>query len=443
MLCFIFLGACIYTLVFQSVLFIPHLYRVALGEKIFLGRGCLPKQISKQIVAYVAGGGERLRWGAGKLATQTTFYPFLGQTPIAALPGIIDLDLRLFGIFPLKRITLEVVPPVKVIVGGHSIGVLVHAQGVVVVGYADISGGGCPAKDAGILPGDIIVRIEGKAVQSDSQVSFLIDNLARQKDELRIQVKRGGEYREIKVRPAYCPETKRYRIGLYVRDGAAGIGTLTFFEPATRVYGALGHMIYDSKNNRPLDLGDGRIVEASVQGIQRGGRGRIGEKIGIFMDGGKISGDIRKNTTYGIFGTMKGEVTNSIYRGLVPVAMGYQIREGKAKMLTVLSGNKIEEFDVEIIRVFAQPRPDGKAFIIKVVDKGLLEKAGGIVQGMSGSPIIQDGKLVGAVTHVFINDPTRGYGVLAESMLAEAGLLSSSEQNKQPAFFVLIPQEVA
>lgn len=442
LLCFIFLGACVYTLLFQSVLFIPHLYRVALGERVFLGRSYLPKQISKQIVAYVADGGERLSWRTGKAATQA-FYPFLGQSPIAVLPGMIDLDLRLFGIFPLKRITLEVVPPVKVVVGGHSIGVLVHAQGVVVVGYAEISGGVCPAREVGILPGDVIVRIEGKAVQSDSQVSFLIDSLAQQKDQLRVQVKRGDEYKEFKVRPVYCSETRRYRIGLYIRDGAAGIGTLTFFEPATRVYGALGHMICDSKNNKSLDLHDGRVVEASVQGIQRGRRGRIGEKIGIFMNGGKISGDIRKNTTYGIFGTMQEGVTNSVYKGLIPVAMGYQIREGKAKMLTVLSGNKIEEFDVEIIRVFGQPRPDGKAFIIRVVDEELLDRAGGIVQGMSGSPIIQDGRLVGAVTHVFINDPTRGYGVLAESMLAEAGLLSSKETKKQPAFFVWMEQGVA
>ncbi|MGB9791589.1 MAG: SpoIVB peptidase S55 domain-containing protein, partial [Thermacetogeniaceae bacterium] len=236
-----------------------------------MGRGYLPKQISKQIVAYVADGGEKLRWKTGRVATQT-FYPFLGQSPIAVLPGIIDLDLRLFGIFPLKRITLEVVPPVKVVVGGHSIGVLVHAQGVVVVGYADIhspengSGEVCPAREVGILPGDVIVRIEGRNVQSDSQVSFLIDSLARQKDELRIQVKRGDKYKEFKVRPVYCSETKRYRIGLYIRDGAAGIGTLTFYDPVTKIYGALGHMICDSKTNKSLDLHDGRIVEASVQG---------------------------------------------------------------------------------------------------------------------------------------------------------------------------------
>lgn len=389
----------------------------------------------------MADGGQRLRWKTGDVVAQT-FYPFLEQSPIAAVPGMIDLDLRLFGIFPLKRVTLEVVPPVKVIVGGHSIGVLLHAEGVIVVGYADIRGPGVsagvsPARQVGILPGDVIVKIEGKVVQSDSQLSYLIDHLARKRDELRIQVKRGGIYKEYRVKPIYCPETRRYRVGLYVRDGAAGIGTLTFYEPNTKIYGALGHMIIDTGTNKSLDLQDGRIVGAPVQGIQRGERGKIGEKIGIFLGNGKITGDIKKNTTYGIFGKMNSALSNPLLTKLVPVAMGYQLTKGKAQMLTVLNGEKIEVFDVEIQSVFSQPRPDGKAFIIKVTDPELLDRAGGIVQGMSGSPIIQNGRLVGAVTHVFINDPTRGYGVLAESMLEEAGLLSVKEMKKVSGFFVM------
>lgn len=387
----------------------------------------------------MADGGQRLRWKTGDVVAQT-FYPFLEQSPIAAVPGIIDLDLRLFGIFPLKRVTLEVVPPVKVIVGGHSIGVLLHAEGVIVLGYADIRGSGdstgvSPARQAGILPGDVIVKIEGKSVQSDSQLSYLIDQMARKRDELRIQIKRGGICKEYRVKPIYCPETKRYRVGLYVRDGAAGIGTLTFYEPNTKIYGALGHMIIDTGTNKSLDLQDGRIVGAPVQGIQRGERGKIGEKVGIFLGNGRITGDIKKNTIYGIFGTMNSALGNPLYTKLIPVAMGYQITKGKAQMLTVLNGEKIEVFDVEIQSVFSQPRPDGKAFIIKVTDPELLDRAGGIVQGMSGSPIIQNGRLIGAVTHVFINDPTRGYGVLAESMLEEAGLLSVKEMKKVSGFY--------
>lgn len=379
-------------------------------------------------------GGQKLRWKTGDLTAQT-FYPFLEKSPIAAVPGMINLDLRLFGVLPLKRVTLQVVPPVRVIAGGHSIGVLLHAQGVIVVGYANIHEDGnpidsSPARQAGILPGDVIVRIEGKVVQSDSQVSFLIDQLARKKDVLRFQVKRNGTLQEYRIKPSYCSETKRYRVGLYVRDGAAGVGTLTFFEPDTKKYGALGHVITNSETNKFLDLRDGKIVGASVQGIQKGERGKIGEKIGVFFGDRQTTGSIEKNTMCGIFGTMKGNLSNPLFPKLMPVAMGHQIKKGKAKMLTVLNGEKIEAFDVEIQNIFSQPRPDGKSFIIRITDPELLNRTGGIIQGMSGSPIIQDGRLVGAVTHVFINDPTRGYGVLAESMLEEAGLLSAKGLRK-------------
>ncbi len=356
---------------------------------------------------------------------------------------MINLDLRLFGVVPIKRVALQVVPPVKVIAGGHSIGVLLHAQGVIVVGYANIHEAGdavglSPARQAGILPGDVIVRIEEKVVQSDSQVSFLIDQLARKKDVLRFQVKRNGTLQEYRIKPIYCSETKRYRVGLYVRDGAAGVGTLTFYEPNTKKYGALGHVITNSETNKFLDLRDGKIVGASVQGIQKGERGKIGEKIGVFFGDGQTTGSIEKNTVYGIFGTMKGGLSNPLFTKLMPVAMGHQIKKGKAKMLTVLNGEKIEAFDVEIQNVFSQPRPDGKAFIIKITDPGLLNRTGGIIQGMSGSPIIQNGRLVGAVTHVFINDPTRGYGVLAESMLEEAGLLSAKGLRKVSGLSLLL-----
>jgi stage IV sporulation protein B len=419
-----FLAACLYSVFFQSFSLIPSHYRVSVGDQIIFGN-MFPPQISGRITASVANGcQEMLNWQPGE--TSQEFQPFLGRAPVAAVPGRIDLSLKLFGFLPLKQIALQVVPPIQVLVGGQSIGVLLHTEGVIVSGFSDVSSSDgksyCPARQAGIAVGDLIVGIEGVNVQCDAQVSQLVDQFARRKGTVHLEVKHRGVAAGYDIKPVLCRETGRYRIGLFVRDGAAGVGTLTFFDPVTKKYGALGHVITNSETSEWLDLKDGQIVGAAVEGIQKGQRGKIGEKIGLFQGDRTISGNIEKNTPYGIFGRMQTIHPNQLYPNPVPVAVGGQIREGPAQMLTVLNGEKIEAFNIDIQTVFPQPRSDGKSFIIRVVDPQVLSRTGGIIQGMSGSPIIQDGKLVGAVTHVFINDPTRGYGISAELMLDEAGL---------------------
>jgi stage IV sporulation protein B len=419
-----FLAACIYSVFFQSFSLIPSHYRVNVGDQIIFGN-IFPPQISGRITASVSNDcKEMLKWQPGE--TGQEFQPFLGRAPVAAVPGRIDLNLKLFGILPLKRITLQVAPPVQVMVGGQSIGVLLHTEGVIVSGFSDVTSSDgksyCPARKAGIAPGDVITGIEGVNVQCDAQVSQLVDQFARRKGTVHLQVKRRGVAASYDIKPVLCRETRRYRIGLFVRDGTAGVGTLTFFDPVTKKYGALGHVITNSETSEWLDLKDGKIVGAAVEGIQKGQRGKIGEKIGLFQGDRTMSGNIEKNTQYGIFGVLQTILPNQLYPNPVPVAVGGQIRDGSAQMLTVLDGENIEAFNVEIQTVFPQPRPDGKSFIIRVVDPQILSRTGGIIQGMSGSPIVQDGKLVGAVTHVFINDPTRGYGISAELMMDEAGL---------------------
>ncbi|KUK32524.1 MAG: SpoIVB sporulation stage IV peptidase [Thermoanaerobacterales bacterium 50_218] len=415
LLFFFFLGIASFLLVFQSFLSIPSHYRVSVGEKVDFGIS-LPPQISDLITVYVRGSEKAsLKWQSGGL-------------PIALAPGHISLELRIFNFLPLKRVTVEVVPTVKVVAGGHSIGVLLQRQGVFVVGYAAISSSDgkkyCPAKEAGIEPGDLILEVGGTPVHSDTQVSLLIDQLAKKKEVLEFKVKHQGKVHCIFIKPRYCPQTKRYRIGLYVRDGTAGMGTLTFYDPQTKRYGALGHPVLDPDTNLNIEVEEGRIVEASVQGIQQGRRGHIGEKLGFFVNRSKISGSIEKNSKFGIFGKLEQNLRNPIFPEPLPVALSTsQIREGPAEILTVLEGEKIESFQAEIQTVFIHPKLDGKAFVLKITDPLLLERTGGIIQGMSGSPVIQDGKLVGAVTHVFINDPTRGFGVLAGLMLEEAELI--------------------
>lgn len=212
-------------------------------------------------------------------------------------------------------------------------------------------------------------------------------------------------------------------LGLYLKDPAAGVGTLTFWEPVRKVYGALGHMIAG-------DIGavlesEGRIVPAHIHGIQPGERGRPGEKLGIF-EAGPALGTIEKNTGFGIFGTLLRAPGPS--QPLVPVALAHEVRQGDAQMLTVVEGGKVEAFDVRVVSVQRQAKPGGKGLVIEVTDPRLIERTNGIVQGMSGSPILQGGKLIGAVTHVFINNPLRGYGVLAEWMVYEAGLGTGREE---------------
>ncbi len=431
-----------YLFLFQIRAVIPPLIRINVGEKVELGT-LFPDYLAKRISASIDDGGEDLiRGKKGVLlgSTETA----IERAPVAAAPGLFKVDLRLFGCVPLKKVIFQVITPVKVMAGGQSIGVILNSNGVLVVGYSNIPGvlgtGSCPAREAGIMPGDIIIKVENATVHSDVQMSFLIDELARKREQIRLQVKRGGHLREYWVKPEFCRDTRRYRIGLLVRDGAAGVGTLTFYELQTKKFGALGHEITDSESGRSLDLSDGKIVMASVQGIQKGERSRIGEKIGVFFNESAVSGSITKNTKYGIFGTLHRDLTNPFFSHPLPVAMSSQVREGTATMLTVLSGETIEAFQINIKTVFPRPRPDGKSFIIEITDPDLLRRTGGIIRGMSGSPIIQNGKLVGAVTHVFVNDPKRGYGVLAELMLEEAGLIPATKNSASSGSFFSLPK---
>lgn len=407
--------------VFQFAAITPAHLRVNVGDRVALDN-LFPNFITERLTALVFEEEGKFKWGSSSsqkiLQEQESF--------IADGPGSIDLYLRLFGVIPFKRVTLQVVSPVKVMVGGHSIGVLMHAEGVMIMGYSQIrlqdGRKVSPGKEAGLKKGALIQKVENKAVQSDTQLSYLIDQLARKNKEIRLSVKYQGKISQVKVKPQYCRETGRYRIGLLVRDGAAGVGTLTFCDPKTKKFGALGHMITNSGAQNSWDFTEGRIVSAIIQSVQKGERGKIGEKVGFF-GGNAVSGKINKNTQYGIFGYMQKQVANPFFPEPIAVAMSHQVKEGPATILTVLNKDTIEAFQVSIETVFSQPRADGKSMIIKVTDPDLLRRTSGIIQGMSGSPIIQDGKLVGAVTHVLVNDPTRGYGVFAEMMLEEAGLL--------------------
>ena len=213
-----------------------------------------------------------------------------------------------------------------------------------------------------------------------------------------------------------------YKLGLYIRDSAAGIGTMTFYHPQSKKYGALGHVISDMDTKKPIVVEDGQIVRSTVTSIEKGSNGNPGEKLARFSSDKSVIGNITRNSPYGIFGELNREITNGVMDQPLPIALSHQVKEGPAQILTVVEDDEVELFDIEIVSTIPQKFPATKGMVIKVTDPELLGKTGGIVQGMSGSPIIQDGKVIGAVTHVFVNDPTSGYGVHIEWMLNEAGI---------------------
>jgi stage IV sporulation protein B len=345
--------------------------------------------------------------------------------------GQVSLDFRLFDLIPLRRLKVDVVPPVHVTPGGHKIGVMLRSNGVVVVGYAAIRTAdgkvSHPGRAAGVELGDAIVQIGSEEVTSEEHAATLFESFGRDGRTVRVVIRRRGRLLERELHPAQERETGRWRVGLYIRDGAAGIGTLTFVHGGTRRYGALGHMIADGETNQAIEVREGHLVEAVVTHVEKGQRGKPGEQYASFLNEDEELGTIEKNTRFGIFGTMTAALENPLYDRAVPVAMSAQVREGPAEIITVVDGQQLERFTVEIVRLMRQPTADGKNMILKITDPRLLSKTGGIVQGMSGSPILQGGRMIGAVTHVFVNDPARGYGVLIEYMLQESGILHKIE----------------
>lgn len=344
--------------------------------------------------------------------------------------GSVNLEFRLFGIIPLRQMTVNVLPEKKLIPGGHSIGIKLHSNGVLVVGHHLVQGrehAASPAKEAGIEIGDVILSIDGTRLDDANQVSDIIAKNGSANRSMRFAVKRGETFFTRDVTPIYCRETGRMRIGLYVRDSAAGVGTMTFYDPETGAYGALGHVITDVDTSQPIEVRDGQVVKANIVNIKAAKRGYPGEKTGIFQESRDILGTIEKNCMFGIFGRMiqMEPVPGSINKP-IPIALMAQVEEGPAEILTVIEGEQIERFDIEIQRVYNQTRPGDKGMVIRITDDRLLEATGGIVQGMSGSPIIQKGRIVGAVTHVFVNDPTRGYGIFIEWMVMESGILGKT-----------------
>ncbi|MCM3762763.1 SpoIVB peptidase [Alkalihalobacillus oceani] len=342
-----------------------------------------------------------------------------------------QISLEVAG-FPVKTIDVSVLPKIEVVPGGQSIGVKLNTEGVLIVGHHLIKTGQgeqSPGEEAGIEVGDMITKIDDQPIQRMSEVGEYVQAAGEAGRHVKLEIKRDKQTIHKELKPLKADGEHFYRMGLYIRDSAAGVGTLTFYEPESKKYGALGHVISDVDTHQPIVVHDGHIIRSSVTSIEKGSNGDPGEKLASFTGQRDILGDIEKNSSFGIFGTLKKtNLKNHHHDEKMPVALSTHVKEGPAKILTVVNGEDVEEFDIEIVSSVPQKQPATKGMVIKVTDPKLLEETGGIVQGMSGSPIIQDGKIIGAVTHVFVNDPTSGYGCHISWMLEEAGITELSTE---------------
>ena len=339
-------------------------------------------------------------------------------------PGSHSLLLDVAG-FPIKKVDVQVLKNFRVIPGGQSIGVKLNTLGVLVVGHHLVdtaNGKKSPGETAHVQVGDIITKINGHEIKKMSDVTPYVNDAGKKGEPLRLVINREKKIIKTTLIPMKDKAEDSYKLGLYIRDSAQGIGTMTFLHPESKKYGALGHVISDMDTKKPIMVKDGQIVRSTVTSIEKGSNGEPGEKLARFSSDREIIGSINRNSPFGIFGSLKAPASNGISDKPVPITLSHEVKEGPAKILTVVDGTKVEEFDIEIVSTIPQKFPAIKGMVIKVTDKKLLKKTGGIVQGMSGSPILQNGKLVGAVTHVFVNDPTSGYGVHIEWMLNDAGI---------------------
>ena len=289
---------------------------------------------------------------------------------------------------------------------GHTVGIKLFSRGVVVVKLTD---GGTPARECGLRTGDVIVKCGGNAVTSTEQFQSLLQKSGGSASNL--QIERAGDSVTLSVEPSRNDQGV-YCIGAWVRDSMAGIGTMTWYDPATGAFGALGHGVTDTDTSLLMPFSNGSVLPSTVKAVKRGEAGSAGELRGDF-DLTRDLGPLYANTSGGIFGKLE-EAPGA--GAAVPAGTALP---GPATILANVKGDEVREYDIEILKV-SSSSADGRDLVLSVTDPALLEATGGIVQGMSGSPILQGGQLVGAVTHVLLNDPTKGYGILIENMLEAA-----------------------
>lgn len=331
--------------------------------------------------------------------------------------GKTTADISILGVIPVSEIDAKQTDRKYVYAGGSLVGIRLYTEGLLVIGTDEVvteNGNISPAEDCGIMQGDIITEVNDEIVTSVSDFSNRVT--ASDGNNISVTVERNNETFYYSLKPAYSQAENKYRCGLWLRDSTAGIGTLTFTDPQTKTLATLGHAICDTETQAVLPVGNGDILGASLSGCIPGKKGITGQIKGSFTK--DILGTLNDNNEFGVYGTYSDA---SVETGaLYPVASQTEIETGDAQIISTVTQDGAQFYDIEIEKITYSSQRTARSMVIKVTDPELLSITGGIIQGMSGSPIIQNGMLVGAVTHVFLNDPERGYGVFAETMISEA-----------------------
>ena len=377
----------------QALRALPDTFRLSVGQSYVVDTG----------VAVLSSQDERLELKEHTLSAKQT--------------GDAEVTVNLFGLFPIGRMRVTAGEEQRLMPGGAAVGVALATKGVLVVGVSDVAGRS-PAQSAGLRAGDVVEEINGRPVNTSQELTGLV--AASEGKPLTFRFLRDGNSRTVVLTPSLDKSSGLYRIGAWVRDSTAGVGTLSYYDPANGTYGALGHAINDGDTGKLLPVRMGSLMQAEIVDVKRGKKGEPGELRGSFLRDQVVLGNIEENTNLGIYGEMDKPYVNPLYPDGLPIGYRETVEIGPATILSTIDGNGIKEYSVEIVQVSRQMAPASKSMVIKVTDPELLAKTGGIVQGMSGSPILQNGRIVGAVTHVFVDDPTHGYGVYIEWMLTTA-----------------------
>jgi stage IV sporulation protein B len=330
--------------------------------------------------------------------------------------GTAQMTLSAFGI-PIKKVTLDILPDIEIVPCGLTVGVHINTDGILVLGTDKVNaedGTSCAPSEGKLLSGDIILDANGESLSNKEE---LIAAVINSDSEVELKVKRNDTLLTTIVTPVKSAKDNKNKLGVWVRDTTQGIGTITYFNPSTRVFGALGHGILDVDTKKLMSVKDGIITEAKITEVKKGGKGAPGELVGTPQNKA-VLGEIKINTPYGIYGFMDIIGMSKVGHEKMKIGLQDQVHEGPATIYSNVDSD-ISMYDVFIESVNKFSNDETKGMVIRITDPSLLRKTNGIVQGMSGSPIIQDDRIIGAVTHVFVRDPSKGYGIFIENMLKQ------------------------
>ena len=339
--------------------------------------------------------------------------------------SVYDAQINVFGFIPAKRTKITVSKRKYVVPGGNVFGIKLYTQGLIITKIGEVTtenGKISPGEKAGLQVGDNILSVNSEKISENSRFEEIVKQ--SEGKTLKLIIKRNSQEKEIILKPVKDSDDKTYRLGLWVRDSSAGIGTMTFYDRDTGAFAGLGHAVCDVDTGQVMPLSGGEAMGAHISSCYKGSKGSPGELCGVFT--GNRIGKLNINSEAGIYGVLNVFDNKS---NVMPVARKQEVKTGKAQIISTVDKNNAQYYDVEITKIYSSKDSQQKNMSIRITDTELIEKTGGIVQGMSGSPIIQNGMLIGAITHVYVDDPLQGYAIFAENMVNEIEKMEETDKS--------------